>query len=299
MRALLAAALLLLAGCTSPDPTHTMADGPAFLTYDWQTQASSGFLLLRLEHPDGLQGVFNVTTFFFYRDFVPVQTTLILDNGTVLPLLQGTEMDNAHNIDGDGVVYAGVGEHTVQSPDVSISSWHKQTDTDTIAGPTGAHLLVVWSSLEFPLEITSIWMPGTQVRAVAQGPVVQFELKDFHDGLRIGTPAVGINVGDHRSFAASQVWGNIRLFRSNAAQATLTIDTTTDRHVVDLAYDCPLASCGSTFDTRRIHFSSLDEAAISLEVVGNTRQLKVLGTVALLPVAVLPVLWLEQEEAFP
>lgn len=43
-------------------------------------------------------------------------------------------------------------------------------------------------------------------------------------------------------------------------------------------------------------FSSLDRVDLTVNAVGNTRSMKLLGTLALLPVAALPPVWLDLPE---
>lgn len=292
-----------LSGCNGLGPDPGTDDAPTQLrvAYEATGSGTDGFLLLRLANPAGLSGGIDLDAHLRLADLVPVQVTLIAPDGAVHQVLHGTEFDNAHYLQGDGVVHAGAGDARVVSPSLDDGSSQDIVMSRKVEFPAlaSAHVLVLWAGQDEAPGLRSVWAPGTVVEEVARGDVVQAELKDLRGGAHLGTPALGLNVADGITVTAGQVWGDVRVFRSNVAAGELGLTVDGERRVLDLQYGCSLTDCGSSYDVRRIHFSSEGGASLDATFAGNTRSTKVLATFALLPEAVLPSVYLEAEEAFP
>lgn len=293
----------LLAGCNGPGPffSITTTTGPERVQYDLDFTDPSGFVVLHVANPQGLGGHLALAGHLRYADLVPLQMTLVAPDGTVRQVLHGTEFDNSHNVQGDGVVHAGAGPAAWASPSVDDGSTHATVIEVAIdlQSWTEAHLIVLWARQEQPPTLRTSWANGTAVSLAASGDVVLAELKDLRGGAHLGSPALAASVADAMHVRAGQVWGDVRVFRANAAVGELGVTADGERHVLPLAYDCSLFECGSSFDVRRIHFSSAGGATLDATFAGNARNTHVLATFALLPEAILPAVYHEAEEAFP
>lgn len=275
-----------LAGCVGPR-TSIEEHGVEFVLLG----EGSGAVALRIANPSGLAFVVRGTFGFPSPDFRPVQALVVLDNGSILPVIWRTDGDFAHNAEGDGTVYVGFGDRVVESPGVDAGSTpvFEVLNVRDMPTVTEATLLVTWIDQSLPLNLTFTF-PSATVITESPGRIVgAFELKDFSGGPRVGTPAVVANAMSEVRLdrPSGQFAGYVKYYVSDTGRGAFRFESGADRYEISLDGDTTPDGTAGFIDGKYL-FTSQEDITASVEYEGDGRQTKLFLVIAEIEDPILP-----------
>lgn len=293
--ALLAA---LLTGCAEEEasvPAGVPAEAPPPVSFAFESNASSGYLILRLEHAEGLKGEYVLEHAFDLNNFAPLQLVFLGSDGGIARNLPSFDFDASHLLRGDGVLYAGVGEHAVHSSNLSGQDLHANRHTALVPlQEREATLVLTWARQLAPVRLAIALEPGTRVEQVAQGDAVSaFEMRDFRQGARLGLHRAWVNQGDALELPApeGQRFGYVTYIPFGQGRGQVVYEGES-RHAISL--DADVAGDCSRYDAGRALFTDSGPLRISLDYAGAGGSTFVFVVLADLPAGTLPAgLWSE------
>lgn len=229
-------AVVATAGCAAPNPLARPLDagnalGIGVFSYDWDSE--SGAAVLRLSSDDRIE-VRGTLAGEWGPDFRPISLEAIWPNGSIEQLLPvATEWDGQKNGYGPGVVYVGVDDLSLGSPEVAQApaptTWSTMVDLERDASE--ATLVLTWwnqpRGMSLHLEGSNT---GIELRAFSS-QVIALRYSDLGTA-RAGSPLVRAEVLGHHEFVPGperQLVGHLRFYAPTfgAGQLLLSVENET------------------------------------------------------------------------
>lgn len=274
------------------------ADDPYPVKLTIQPDRPTGTLVYYMENPSGLKGLRSVDWTFDWYDVEGYQIHFILSNGTIW-----RDRDQLHDGaqwgGGDGIVYAGGPDSKVYSPDFVQDRQKGGFENANASLPmTAVYLIFSWARLEDSLRFDYSFTAGTNVTLLADAPLDVREMRDFEQGVRMGTrPAATAHVGDGISYRpeGSQLFGVVKHLRTDAvSKGAFAVDRLADGLRRELSFDRLPGGC---LQYGRWAFTTHSDVDMKLDLIGDARDNQLYVSVSTLPPNTLPDdLWQEWDE---
>lgn len=298
--------IVLFAGCMggtrsgSPDPS--LPDDAYLLQTHFEPSDVAGIALYSVHASDRIALFVRGEFQWDADDYAPLHMALFLPNGSVVPIITGHDFDNAQLGTGDGSAYAGTGNASWYSPEVTTTTTLvNQYAIEPSVDVPEAVLAIMWSDPVGPLWFDLYGAGGVTITPLVTTPLVAIELREQGGGTRIGTPGLVASLGDRLELGAagSDTLGYIVVIAGGASNGDLQLKGAAATHSISVRPNEPLRT--GEYSITRHYFEMDGPVTLDTTIVadGRTRVFVVAGPV--LPALLRPVwsTWDESPEAPP
>lgn len=232
----------------------------------------------------------------------PFQFTAFRENGTVWYQTRCCETTDAQWGSGYGVVYAGVGDVTVQSPDLAPGMYRTWgTGDGGNLSATRAVFVIDWENHPGTIDLDMWWLEGTTFTFLAEGSAFVKDWRDFKGGPRAGAPAAAMVAVNNELVVPAEgqdVFGRVAFSRYDVASTgKLAVEVPHQYREFDYTHVGEADGCVCGSPKWRWMWTTDGDTRITFDYAGAAPNSKVTTVFVAFPKGTLPLgVWSEARE---